>query len=65
MEGNGDLFAEGRPSADLRVAADMASIGQEYHGKRVSRKNLEAAWGVFGERLFVPHTVTYLVLIAL
>lgn len=30
------------PSADLRVAADMESIGQEYHGKRVSRKSLEA-----------------------
>lgn len=44
-----DAFDEGshdsalnkhRPSADLRVAADMESIGQEYHGKRVSRKNL-------------------------
>ncbi|CAM9635717.1 unnamed protein product [Pylaiella littoralis] len=31
-----------QPSADLRVAADMESIGLEYHGKRVSRKNLEA-----------------------
>eukprot|EP00752_Nemacystus_decipiens_P010108 g9009.t1 len=44
-----DAFDEGsddsslnqhRPSADLRVAADMESIGHEYHGKRVSRKNL-------------------------
>eukprot|EP00903_Cladosiphon_okamuranus_P010306 g9754.t1 len=32
-----------RPSADLRVAADMESIGEEYHGKRVSRKNLGTA----------------------
>jgi len=31
-----------RPSADLRMAADMERIGQEYHGKRVSRKTLEA-----------------------
>lgn len=37
------------PSAGLRVAADMEMIGQEYHGKRVSRKKLEASSGAFGK----------------
>lgn len=36
------------PSASLRVAADMEMIGQEYHGKKVSRKKLEASLGAFG-----------------
>ncbi|CBJ28736.1 conserved unknown protein [Ectocarpus siliculosus] len=41
-EGGDSKMNQHRPSADLRVAADMESIGQEYHGKRVSRKSLEA-----------------------
>ncbi|CAM9142328.1 unnamed protein product [Ectocarpus sp. 12 AP-2014] len=41
-EGGDSKINQHRPSADLRVAADMESIGQEYHGKRVSRKSLEA-----------------------
>ncbi|CAN0288078.1 unnamed protein product, partial [Ectocarpus fasciculatus] len=41
-DGGDSKMNQHRPSADLRVAADMESIGQEYHGKRVSRKSLEA-----------------------
>lgn len=38
--------SEIQPSADLRIAADMKSIGQEYGGKRVSRKALAATLGL-------------------
>ncbi|CAM9124007.1 unnamed protein product [Hapterophycus canaliculatus] len=41
-EGTDSSMKGHRPSAGLRVAADMESIGQEYDGKRVSRKNLQA-----------------------
>ena len=37
------------PFAGLRVAADMEMIEQEYHGKKVSRKKLEASSGAFGK----------------
>ncbi|CAM9236547.1 unnamed protein product [Scytosiphon promiscuus] len=45
------------PSAGLRVAADMESIGQEYNGKRVSRKSLEATVGKYRriQRFLQPH----------
>lgn len=46
-EGDAQFSGDG-PSADLRVAADMESIGQEYHGKKVSRKTLEATSGMVG-----------------
>lgn len=48
------------PSADLRVAADMEMIGQEYHGKRVSRKKLEASSGAFGKKFFVKFSIANL-----
>lgn len=47
-----------RPSADLRVAADMESIGQEYHGKRVSRKALEATVAGTQQLCAAVHTTT-------
>ena len=43
------------PSAGLLVAADMEMIGQEYHGKRISRKKLEASSGAFGKYFFVKN----------
>lgn len=48
-DGDDVTFSGDRPSADLRVAADMESIGQEYHGKRVSRKSLQTVSGMVGE----------------
>lgn len=61
---DGDAYDEGsddsamdkhRPLADLRVAADMESIGQEYHGKRVSRESLGAT--VAGEQVMLPDRI--------